>query len=145
MQRGTTAPPTHGKGVQVADVGSAARCPSPGECKEAPARSRTARGAGAGSLQRGGEPVDGPVTLHYHPAHATGGRTDLGGALAGPGDGGEPDVERVGDRLVGPGRPVAGLVGLEQNAGPGQGVAGSRSIDENRAVLSGEMNGVLVV
>ena len=37
-----------------------------------------------------------------------------------PGDGGEADVEGLGDALVGPGGTAVGLVGLEQDAGMGQ-------------------------
>src|SRR5262249_6082327 len=41
-------------------------------------------------------------------------------ALADAGDGGEANVEGLGDALVSPGRAAVGLVGLEQDAGMGQ-------------------------
>ena len=65
-----------------------------------------------------------------------------------PGDGGEADVEGLGDALVGPGGTAVGLVGLEQDAGMGQfagrSLAAGSQVVEGLAFLGGQRHKVFL-
>jgi len=65
-----------------------------------------------------------------------------------PGDGGEADVEGLGDALVGPGGATLGLVGFDQDAAMGQflgrGLASSGQLVQEVALLGGQCHKVFL-
>ena len=69
-------------------------------------------------------------------------------ALADPLDGGDADLQRLGDAVIGPGGAAVGLVGLEEDAGVGQRLGGRLAGGDHGlqllAFLVGERHTVLL-